>query len=220
VEELCCCFDVNVEQASQLLFTAPQFREESRAQVLAVCKAILLAPKLRISPFYDDFEAGKMPLERDLLAIFRPQLTEGLLASCRTGPFDVQCYPHEREALQRLFRRCGIAAQDAKKYARILAPSSGSRASFRANPAKKSCLEKFVVALHQSDVNLVSLKPAQILDRLSYFGLTRRRLQELKEQSFSPYCLNNTPENRAQLVHMARSLNLDPQLYITTLLDH
>ena len=212
-------FRSDPQLATDLLFVAPQYREENSGQIREVVKAVLLAPAQGIDPFRTLFAQGKLPSRADLLALFRPVLTEAMIEDCARGTYiPGGRFSGERPQIERIFRRLGLAPGQAKLCARSLAPPDQRVGKPRRNPAEKRCLETFVLALQHTDIHPLPHKPAEALDRLARFGLTRGRYYALRRLKFSPQSLTNTPENRRQISKMAKALRLDPSPFYDALL--
>ena len=221
LKNLCQLIKVDYDETYQLIFVSPEYRDENVALVKAVVRAILLAPHAGFEPFRTLFFDDKLPSRTELLAAFRPVLTESLLEECAYGRFEPGArFPGDREKLVQLFRRCGLSGKEAQKGARLLAPPSPSGTKPRHNPAQLRCLENFVSALQLRDINVKKIKSSQTMDRLSRFGLTRRRYYAVTKGGFTPNSLTNTPENRKQIETMAKTLRLDPVPFLDVLLDH
>lgn len=221
LERLCREFGMNLEVTAGRLFVSSEHREESVGQIKEVVRAVLLAPQMGIEPFKTLFQEGRLPDSVGLLAVFRPVLTETMLAECARSHFHPgNRRAQERGQLIRLFRRLGLTVKQAENCSRILAQPEPKRTSPRRNPAEKRCLENFVMALGLQDINPVALKSAQIIDRLSRFGLTKNLFYSLRKNRFIGRSLNNTPENRRQIERMAKALRLDAVPFLDALLDH
>ena len=221
LDRLCRKFGMDPDLTTAQLFVSPEYREESAAQIQEVIRAVLLAPQMGIEPFQALYREGRFPDRSGLLAVFRPVLTEAMLANCSRGPFmPGSRYPNERNQLARLFRRLGLTVKQAQQCARVLAQSAPVRRTPRSNPAEKRCLDNFVMALGLQDITPVALKSSQVIDRLGRFGLTKRRYYDLRKSKFTARTLNDTPENRRQIERMAKALRLDAVPFLDALLDH
>jgi hypothetical protein len=217
---LCEVFGTNEEAAAALLLTSPEFLNENAAQIQEVVRAVLHAPGEGIEPFRRLYDQGRLPDKPALLAVFHPVLTEALFKECERGRFlPASRHSHERPQLVKLFGRLGLSRKHAEECTRVLAPPAEKRTRPRRNPGQKRCLEHFVMALQQNDIQSLERKPGTIIERLSRFGLRRSRYYELRNFRFTPRALADSPENRRQIKQMARSLRLDPTPYLDQLLD-
>lgn len=218
VELLCTDFRADADYVKHLLFMPDSFIEATFPLLEQVVRAVLRAPGRMIQPFLRLHEAGFLPDRERLKEVF-PQLTDGHITTYLNKPF----HPAELKScdycsLYKIFYRLGIPAKHSRDCARAIAPFTARDGGTHRNPAHKSCLESFVIAMHQANITACRLPVKLILKRLERYGLSERNYYALRHGKLEPNALKDTRANRWQISLMARAVGMDPQLFTRILL--
>ena len=175
----------------------------------ALRSRLLNGPRHGIAPFPELSEGCRLPHRSRLIDLYCH-----LVPNIDRIPY--QSFPDKRESadrvlMQRLFRRAGLGAKDARAATTALIPLPERVSTPRRNPAQQKCLERFVQGLSQPDIVKSTFKSALILTRLKRFGLTKTVYYRVKDERFVPRTLKRTAENLQQIERMATALHLDPE---------
>jgi len=215
-ETLCAALNINWDDARRRLFYDDDV-QENPLQVIEVVKFVMNG---RGYPRWRKLcQCGKMPGSDDLIRAFPEQVTPEVVDAVRGQEFVAGKRPSsERNELVALFRRLGFALQDSLAFARIIAPAYCAREQAPKNSAGIACVESFVTCLLQPENNVIRPPIWLIKEELGPFGLSEKRYRKIRQDRFIPHKLSNTPANRGQIRRMARSLRLDPEVFLPQLI--
>lgn len=213
-------FGVDSAQIQNLIFTSELDEEINRGLALQVVRAVLHAPGMGLLPFSDLYRKGQLPDHAGLVRAIHPHLTERDVETCQADSFRANtCNSMDRPRIEMLFRRLGIPPGKAAACARVLAPTIPRTEKTPRNPAAKKCMELFIQAVMQPDIIKRDIDPAQLQDKLRWYGLKKGQLYSLTRRKFTPRTMSDTPANRRQITRMAMSMGLDPAPIIDALMD-
>lgn len=217
VEQLCAAVHADLDQAKRLLFIPDAYVDATFPLLEQVVRAVLQGPMLGIYPFPLLQRFGFLP-GRDRIVEAFPQLTELHFAAYLSKlyhPGELQAYDYPK--LCHIFYQLGLPWRYSQKCARVIAPHATKSSKNKQNPARKTCLEVFVTALHQLNVAQCQVPAKRILDRLQRYGLSEKRYYALRREKLILGALRDTSANRWQLRNMAKSLGLEPSAFDTLL---
>lgn len=215
--KLCEVFVVDRDQVKQLLFATDVAERDTRPLVVAVVTSILYGPRLGIEPFAALHSAGALPGRNALLERFRYELGDTGIGAANSFPVSIPST--DRVRLRRLLVLAGLSGDEARRCAETLAPLQAGEHKERRNPLVKVCLERFVTALHQPDINAGSFRSGEVMQQLKPFGLSKRSFYTARGKTLVARSLKSTNENRRQIEAMAAALKLDATRFLDALLE-
>lgn len=214
---LCVELEVDFSFACEVIFAKGVVEKGAVVLAQKVGAALLNGPTHGVDPFRSLSQKGALPGKTELTERLHPFL-EGKSVVVGTD-FPAPVAPADRPLLRRLFVAAGLDAASAKLCTESLSPPDTSKRKPRRNPSQMKCLELFVTALHQPDIEPGEVEAGTVLKGLKRFGLSRRIYSTARRKVLPPRPLEATPANRKQVELMARALKVEATKFFDVLME-